>query len=301
MEDRLQKFAKLIDAGSFTRGAAQLHMSQPALTTAVKKLERELHAELVKRGARHLQLTAAGELAYTAGKNLTAHSDNLRQALAALSTQRTPFALGTIDSVADMLFVRGSELDALEQWAEVALSINNSSVLIGNVLKHELDAAIVADYTGTSKLLVATSLGTEPLVVVTHPDNAAAASQAVQNGSVPNFLSYNQGSNTQRLVQAAAKSAGITLKPSFYSTGPEIMLRLVLAGRGVTALPYLNVAAALAAGTLVPVYFGKSPIVARPIASVQLAARDLPKPFADSQRRIASQLATLNDQALRLK
>lgn len=300
MEDRLQKFAKLVDAGSFTRGAAAMHLSQPALTAAVKKLERELHAELLQRGPHRLHLTPAGELAYAAGKNLTTHGDNLRQQLAELSTRKVPFSLGMIDSVAAMLFVQHHELDELEQWAQVSLSINNSGLLTQAVMQHTLDAAIVVGEPAMSRLLDTTPLGAEPLILVAHADIAKAANRATSTGFLPNFLSYNQGSTTQQIVQAAARSKAITLAANFYSTSPEIMLQLVSAGRGTAALPYLMVKKSLSSGVLIPVFLGDSCVVERPIAAVRLAVRQLPEAFAKTLAATKGGLQQLSQEAAHL-
>ena len=62
MEDRIRKFAHLIDAGSFTKAARDLHISQPALSMAVQKLERELHAPLYIRASQPVTPTRGMQL-----------------------------------------------------------------------------------------------------------------------------------------------------------------------------------------------------------------------------------------------
>ena len=47
MDERLKKFVQLVDSGSYTQASRQLHISQPALSVAIGKLERELHASLL--------------------------------------------------------------------------------------------------------------------------------------------------------------------------------------------------------------------------------------------------------------
>ena len=76
MEGRLKLFASLIDTGSFTRAAATLRISQPALSTAIRKLERELGSSLLERN--DFSLTDAGRLAYEAGKKLHVSEQNVK-------------------------------------------------------------------------------------------------------------------------------------------------------------------------------------------------------------------------------
>lgn len=57
---RLQQFVTVAELGSFTAAAARLHLSQQALSTAVRQLEAELGTELFHREGRRIALTAAG-------------------------------------------------------------------------------------------------------------------------------------------------------------------------------------------------------------------------------------------------
>lgn len=56
----LRQFVAVAEELHFHRAAARLHMSQPPLTAAVRRLEEELGAELIVRGNRTLGLTMAG-------------------------------------------------------------------------------------------------------------------------------------------------------------------------------------------------------------------------------------------------
>jgi DNA-binding transcriptional LysR family regulator len=87
---------------------------------------------------------------------------------------------------------------------------------------------------------------------------------------LPQFISYDQASTTRRLVEAALLQREITIEPAFYSTSPEVILRLVLLGKGVAALPYLSVRDLLAAGELSALTVGAKPlIIQRPIVAVK--------------------------------
>lgn len=63
MEDlrRLRYFVTLVRHRHFGAAAAELHITQPALSQQIKKLERELAAPLIDRASQGFALTAAGE------------------------------------------------------------------------------------------------------------------------------------------------------------------------------------------------------------------------------------------------
>lgn len=58
----LRQFVAVAEELHFHRAAARLHMSQPPLTAAIRRLEELLDAELIVRGNRTLGLTAAGQV-----------------------------------------------------------------------------------------------------------------------------------------------------------------------------------------------------------------------------------------------
>lgn len=249
MEDRLYKFAKIVELGSFTKAAKALRISQPALTTAIKKLERELKSELLIRGTHSFTVTPAGRLAYAAAKELDVQIQNLKLHLHETSQQKTILNLGMIDSIADLFFVRGDYLSELKQSLYLSLTVNNSSELETQLIRDQLDVALIAVPAYIHRDLEATAFADEPLVLVAHPQNTQVTEE-MKHGVISNFLSYNRTSQTHRLVEGSFAKQSIILEPSFYSTSPEIMLQLVLAGRGVAVLPYLLIKDYLSKGML---------------------------------------------------
>ena len=70
---QLEYLVAIVEHGSFTRAAAVLHVTQPALSMQVRELEREVGAELVERRAGEIALTETGrEVAQRAEQILAA-------------------------------------------------------------------------------------------------------------------------------------------------------------------------------------------------------------------------------------
>ena len=59
---QLRFFLEVADSGSFTRAAEKLHIAQPALSIAIRKLEEELDVILFNRRDRKISVTAEGEV-----------------------------------------------------------------------------------------------------------------------------------------------------------------------------------------------------------------------------------------------
>ncbi|WHX77655.1 LysR family transcriptional regulator [Priestia flexa] len=66
----LQHFMEVVNQKSFTKAASAIHLSQPALSKIVKKLEEELGVDLFDRSTRKLTLTDAGQVVYNQSQKL---------------------------------------------------------------------------------------------------------------------------------------------------------------------------------------------------------------------------------------
>jgi LysR family transcriptional regulator, nitrogen assimilation regulatory protein len=73
----LRYFAKIVEAGSFSRAAAQIHIAQPALSKQIAELEDEFGVTLLHRSARGVTPTVAGEVLYQEAQKLIRQVDNL--------------------------------------------------------------------------------------------------------------------------------------------------------------------------------------------------------------------------------
>lgn len=76
------------DAGSFSRAAQNLFISQPALSQAISKAEKELGVEFFMRDTHTVRLTAAGELLVREGRELLRQRSELKTRISGLSAAR---------------------------------------------------------------------------------------------------------------------------------------------------------------------------------------------------------------------
>lgn len=58
---QLEYFRAIVDAGTISGAARNLHMTQPPLSYQIKMLEEELGVKLFVRGAKNITLTEAGK------------------------------------------------------------------------------------------------------------------------------------------------------------------------------------------------------------------------------------------------
>ncbi|WP_332847758.1 LysR family transcriptional regulator [Massilia sp. S19_KUP03_FR1] len=83
--DAMQAFARVVEAGSFTRAAQTLHMSKTTVTQLVHQLEARLRVRLLNRTTRKVNLTADGAIYYERVLRLLADMDDAESSLSSAS------------------------------------------------------------------------------------------------------------------------------------------------------------------------------------------------------------------------
>ncbi len=178
----------------FGRAAERLHIVQSAVSQQVRRLEREVGADLFDRSARQVRLTAAGERFLPEARALLAAEERALAVVADLvGTRRSTLRLGTSAGLGDHL---DRVLDALARLApglRVQLVSAPTRERLDRVAKGELDAAFVrdvgsdgadgldADKAGTDGALRHVPLWPDPLVAVlpaAHPLAATGPEEA---------------------------------------------------------------------------------------------------------------------------
>ena len=73
----LRYFVRIVEAGSFSRAAATIHVAQPALSQQIAELEEELGVSLLHRSARGVRPTPAGETLYREAASILQQMEQL--------------------------------------------------------------------------------------------------------------------------------------------------------------------------------------------------------------------------------
>ncbi|HEY0858644.1 MAG TPA: LysR family transcriptional regulator [Albitalea sp.] len=83
--DAMQAFARVVEAGSFTKAAETLHMSKTSVTQLVQQLEARLRVKLLNRTTRKVNVTADGAVYYERVVRLLADMDDAETSLSSAS------------------------------------------------------------------------------------------------------------------------------------------------------------------------------------------------------------------------
>ena len=79
--DLLRTFVAVVESGSFTRASAELGRTQPAVSLQIRRLESQLQAPLIDRGAKGMGLTTEGAALLPQARKLLRVNDEIVAAL----------------------------------------------------------------------------------------------------------------------------------------------------------------------------------------------------------------------------
>ncbi|MGC5025126.1 LysR family transcriptional regulator [Tsukamurella sp. DT100] len=238
---QLEYFVALAREQHFARAASTCYVSQPALSEAIRKLERELKVPLVLRGSSFEGLTPEGERLVPWARRILADRDALEHEVTALRTGLTgELSLGVIPAAATSAalltdpFCAAHPLVRVRVWAGL-----RSADVVERIRRFELDAGIV--YPGGVAVdgLAVTPLYTDRLALIARedllPDGDGPCPWA-DAAQLPMCL-LHEGMHGRDLVDAAARAHGVRLSPRLEADSVATLLAMVGAGRWASIVP----------------------------------------------------------------
>src|SRR3546814_732245 len=135
---------KVAEYGNVTRAAADLHLTQPALTRHIALLEDELQAKLLMRHGRGVQLTEAGRLVIERAGILIAQIEDLADELAARETEpQGELSVGLPYAFSQIAVEVLARFREQHPTVRVRCIIDSSETLEGMLKSHYIDAAVL--------------------------------------------------------------------------------------------------------------------------------------------------------------
>jgi DNA-binding transcriptional LysR family regulator len=272
---QLRAFVQVTHAGTFTRGAEELHLAQSAVSHAVGQLEAELGFQLLRRTRRGVELTEAGATVFKRAREIVAGADAIRSDLAALSgllagtvAMGTMLPPGPID-LPELL----ANFHASHPGIGVHVREGSAPEIVALLQRDELDVAVTGlPANGLPDGLAGEQLITEELLLIAPPDHRLrGASLAALTGEP--FIGYRRGSALRDTIDAALRAAGASPEVVFESDELVSVRELVARSLGMSIVPRSTVDAD---GPHVAVISLGPPQLSRPLTLVWRARRQPP-------------------------
>jgi len=239
----LQYVIAIAEEKHFGRAAERCHVSQPALSGQIRKLEDYLGVTLFERTNRSVKITPIGEQITSQARQLLTIADEIvLAAQAAKDPLSGPFRLGMIATIAPslsplILSIIRQKLPKLSLTLVEGFTENLEKA----VTNGELDGAILAtapEYTHLRETL----LYDEPFWVALPKGHALAKNKAIDVCDLPHeeLLLLADGHCLRNQVLDICSANTVTANANTRETSLGTLLALVAAGDGITLVPALS-------------------------------------------------------------
>ena len=237
----MRAFVAVAEARSVSRAAHELHLTQPAVSQRVQRLEAALGAVLCDRRRRPLTLTAAGRAALERCRRVLHAVRDVRSATGGDYPLAREIRVGVAHALTEVTLTE--PVDGLRRaFPRVSLSLGTgwSHDLLERVRAGALDAAVILlpDGERLPAGLDATRLGRERLVVVEPrrgPRGARDTGLAALDGC--GWVLNPEGCAARALLQRALHGAGVRLRVAVETYTYDLQLALVARHRGLGLVP----------------------------------------------------------------
>ncbi len=152
MDYRLKVFKKVAEKLSFTKAAAELFISQPAVTKHISALESELGQKLFIRKGNHIELTKAGQITLKYAREVERLYNELIFELSTLNNQiKGKLKIGSSSTMTQYILPK-ILADFKSKFSDLTISVinGNTEQIEKALLRNEIDLGIVE---GKSKRL----------------------------------------------------------------------------------------------------------------------------------------------------
>lgn len=242
---RLKYFLTVVEHLSFSSAATELHISQPSLSIAIKKLESDLGLVLIDRSTRQFRITEEGEVLYKEAKQILNHYDLFINRVKMLKNQGAMnLTIGFIQSAKNWIQsvlqtfkqefpdVQINIIDAISSY-EVEDALNNFKIhlIITNQYIDDVDIQTIP-------------LFEEKFVAVLPSDHPLKSKKHIRIEDLKNepIIVNTEGLQSRKDVLSAFHKAGVRPNIQYEVERFEMACTMVENGFGITLVPkyYIN-------------------------------------------------------------
>lgn len=250
---QLRLFAAVAEHKSVTRAAEEVHLTQPAVSIQVKRLEGKVGVPLIEHIGKELHLTVAGEEVFEASRDVLERLVDLEVSLNDLRGEVAgPLNVHVVSSgMYVMPHLLGSFVRRYPK-VEPRLQITNRARLLSSLAKNQSDLYVMGQPPeGVS--VVEYPFLENTIVVVARPDHSLAGKKRIPLSRITRerFVGRESGSGTRTAVEKMFAEKGLNITPYIELSNTEGIKQGVIGGLGIGVLSKHSLRLELDAGELV--------------------------------------------------
>jgi len=249
---QLRLFEAVSRRRSFTRAAEELHLTQPAVSIQVKRLEEQVGLPLFEQVGKRLYPTVAGEAMYAASVDVLSRISELKDAVSDLQgTVGGPLRLSVVTTTKYFMpHLLGAFL-ARYPDVEPKLRFTNRATILQRLQGNQDDFVVMGQIPEQLALQSYPFLDNVVVIVAPVGHRLAHRKGLVLSDIVQErFLVREQGSGTRLVVDQRLAEHAIRIDPYMELGSTEAIKQGVMAGLGIAALSLHSVALERRAGLI---------------------------------------------------
>jgi DNA-binding transcriptional LysR family regulator len=251
----LRVFLTIANERSFSRAAAKLGRTQPAVSLALQRLENELGEQLLDRFARDVVLTDAGRTVLEYARRFQNLEAELTNSIAELRDHSAGrLVIGANESTTLYLLRHIEHYRRLFPKVKVQVRRSFSSRIPDEIIDGNLELGVIS-YEPKDERLLARVIFTDSLAFVVSPHHRLAKRKQVPLSELADetFIAHNVLSPYREIVIRAFQERGVPLNMDVEMPTVETIRWMVEADQGVAFLPRMCVEQEIAEKRLVAV------------------------------------------------
>lgn len=237
---QLECFLMVSKLKSFTLAAEQLYISQPGVTTAIKKLEEELGVQLFVRNKKNAILTAEGRVFFN---HIEIIMHDVSQAITKvtelknLNSGTISIGISPVTGISVVSFLLAKFRNLYPALNLVFVEAGSTSIQ-KQLEEDKLDLGLIIANENT-EMLETVDLGIQELVACLPSYHMLKGKENLSFSALEKecFILFKEDCPIQKLILQAFKTLDITPHVSFESNAIQTIKRLIVCGAGIAILP----------------------------------------------------------------
>jgi len=240
----LQYLIAVADLRSFNKAADKCHVSQPALSNQIRKLEETLGVTLFERNNKRVMITESGEHIVTLARRILSEVDDMHEiARSAQDPLSGKFRLGAFPTLSAYIFpdIVPKIMHSMPQL-KLVLVEEKTHVLLERLKRGELDAAFLALPVEDDQL-EAQALFDDEFLLAVQPGHPLAKHKTVNQENLHHnkLLLLEEGHCLRDQALSVCQLTGSEEEQDFRATSLETLRQMVKAGTGITLMPKIAI------------------------------------------------------------
>lgn len=245
-------FRTVCEAGyNSTKAAEILHMTQPAISLAIKELEQHYGIRLFERIGRRLQITDAGQHFLQYAIHISDLFKDMETGLRDWESKGLLRIGASITIGAQFLPSYVKAFSELCPEIDIRVTVEQSERLEQKLLANEIDFALIEGIAHNPSI-VSEAYMEDYLSVICAVGKGWKQGQTVSKEEFQNqrFLLREKGSGTREVFDREIAQAGIHIIPAWEAMSTTALVNAVINGLGVAVLPHRMILPALRQGLI---------------------------------------------------